>query len=97
MGEYKVFINKKRKELPKKSFGEHIADYLSACQRLKLDYSSVTDKQERAKIISQVKKHEAMAKVKGYEACRQDVDIPIMHKMIREIEQIRVVLTQNPV
>lgn len=96
MAVYDMYINKKRKEVPKKSRFEQVDEMLQACKKAQEYFHSITDGKEKAKTISIVKKKEAMAKVKGYEACRNDEDIPMLHKMIREIEHIRVDLTKNP-
>lgn len=94
---YKMYINKKRKPVEGASPTEQISDILQACKKAEKMYHKATEKEQKAKYLTIVKKKEAMAKVKGYEACRDEKDIPIMHKMIREIEWIRVALSKNPI
>lgn len=95
MSEYKTFINKKRRPLEEKSKAVLISERLEAVKSAQRLFEKANEMNKK-KYISVVRKHEAMSKVLGYEACRRSEDIPMMHKMIREIEQIRAQMTKEP-
>lgn len=95
MGEYKVFINKKRKPVEQVSKGMNVFQIHEAVTRTYEYLEDVTDKKEFAEHFRAVAQKESRAKILGYEACREQSDTPLMHKKIREIERMRIVLKKR--
>jgi hypothetical protein len=95
MSEYKMYINKKRKPVEEITKDMNVWSLHEAVTRAYEYLQDVTDKKEFAEHFRAVARQESRAKILGYEACRDGGDTPIMHKKIREIERMRILLKKR--